>query len=213
MPLGPIQRLNKRLVNVRQARAQNQSFANQTPQAPYDPNLEYTKIAEQAKLNNSVRDLDYQGTNIKTSYGLDPSVSDPSSATYNPYSRAALLQSSYNNSRRSTLNNLASSGQLYSGFGQSMFDKADSSYAQGFTGLQTSYNNALGDIESKKLAAKNAADLAIAKAEAQSLVNAEKQTPNPAEAPQNDRFYARQIKGLKRRRNQLIADRRAERNR
>lgn len=213
MALGPIQKLNRRLVNVRRQRAQNQSYANQTPQAPYDPNLEYTKIAEQAKLNNSLRDLDYQGTSAKAAYGLDPAVSNPSSATYNPYSRAALLQSSYNNSRRSTLNNLASSGQLYSGFGQSMFDKADNAYAQGYTGLQTSYNNALSDIEAKKLAAQNASSLAIAKAEAQALVNAEKQTPNPAETPQNDRFYARQIQGLKRRRNQLIAQRRAERNR
>jgi hypothetical protein len=83
-----------------------------TPTPPPDPSL----LAQQAQADNTVRLSDawatYQTGQVNSSYGFDAQGQiDPN----NPYSRAALLQRSYQDSQRGTANSYNAAGQYSSG--------------------------------------------------------------------------------------------------
>jgi hypothetical protein len=59
---------------------------------------------------------DYQAGSGAQNYGYDAQGNlITSGANYNPYSQAMVLQRNYDNTKRGTINNYASQGQLYSG--------------------------------------------------------------------------------------------------
>jgi hypothetical protein len=79
-----------------------------TPSAP-PPDPTYEAYRASAGRNISVGNAEaaYQHANISNEYGIGDSS--------NPFSRAAMLQESYNRSKLGTTNSLAAQGQLYSG--------------------------------------------------------------------------------------------------
>jgi hypothetical protein len=88
-----------------------------TPTPPPDPAL----MQQQAAADNSLRIGDafatFQNTQIDADYGFSPDGTiDPN----NPYSRAALLQRSYQDTQRGTGNSYAAAGQYNSGAYQRM---------------------------------------------------------------------------------------------
>lgn len=101
---------------------------------PLDPAAEAQKIA--AGRNLAVGNI---GATLNQEYlGYDTGYSPTGARDYsNPYSRAALLQESYNRSRRGTTNSYAAAGQLYSGAYGRMQDENARNYLIGSNQLQT----------------------------------------------------------------------------
>jgi hypothetical protein len=82
-----------------------------TPQ-PYDPAAANAALVGNRNIALAKGEGAYQLGNLGFDYGYNP---DGSVNTANPYSRAALYQLAYTNSKRGTTNSLAARGQLYSG--------------------------------------------------------------------------------------------------
>lgn len=109
-----------------------------------DPMLEAQKAA--AGLNIKLGDAwdAYATGQLTTGFGnLDNPTADLAS---NPYSRAALLQQSYNNQRRGTTNSYASAGQLYSGALQNAQEENLRGYGQGLDALKKERQGLLDEL-------------------------------------------------------------------
>ena len=77
---------------------------------PWDIAAANDEADAQRRLSNTLTSLDAGWIGAEQEFGLAPGFNDPAS---NPYSRAALLQRSYNNAKSGTLN--SANNQLYSG--------------------------------------------------------------------------------------------------
>jgi hypothetical protein len=77
---------------------------------PWDVAAANSEAVAGKRLANSVTGLDAGWLATEQDYGLDPGFDDAAS---NPYSRATLLQRSYDNAKRGTLN--SAGNQLYAG--------------------------------------------------------------------------------------------------
>jgi hypothetical protein len=80
------------------------------PVMPWDVAAANSEAVAGKRLGNSMTGLDAGWLATEQDYGLDSGFSDPAS---NPYSRATLLQRSYDNAKQGTLN--SAGNQLYSG--------------------------------------------------------------------------------------------------
>jgi hypothetical protein len=114
---------------------------------PVDPIFSNDIGSAQRTHDTTVSGLYTQRANTAAAYGYTPTYDeqglirslavDPN----NPYAKANLLKKSYTENRASTLNSMASRGQLYSGalgVGQGINDE---NYQQGSNALQTSFIN------------------------------------------------------------------------
>ena len=89
------------------------------------------------------------------SYGYDAQggrITDPNSPLFNPYSRAALLQKSYENTSRYNTNSMASRGQLYSGALQNAQNDASHNYSVGDDELRRSATNYYAGLRDQAVA-------------------------------------------------------------
>lgn len=126
----------------------------------------------QAQINQSE-------ASTKQQYGFD----DQS----NPYSRAKLLEQSYNQAKAGIGTSYAARGQLYSGATQNAYDANTSGYNQNYNSLRTSYNTALQDFANQRVNATNSASSARRQAEADALQAAMQQdSPDPGAAAPED---------------------------
>jgi hypothetical protein len=104
-----------------------------TPTPPPDSGL----IMAQAGANNAVAIADgwaaYQNTQIGADYGF---TADGAIDPNNPYSRAALLQRSYQDSQRGTTNSYASAGQYNSSAYSRMQDRNSENFDVGVDQLK-----------------------------------------------------------------------------
>jgi hypothetical protein len=101
------------------------------------------------------------GSQYGYSYSQDPSnplsVSVGGVDTSNPYSRAALLQRSYDNTKRGNTTSLAARGQLYSGALQNAqntaftnFNQASSENRAGFADAIRGYVNGISQLDAER---------------------------------------------------------------
>jgi hypothetical protein len=108
-----------------------------------DPNL----LAQQAQADNAIRISDawgtYQTGQINADYGFTPQGTiDPN----NPYSRAALLQRSYQDSQRGTTNSYAAAGQYSSGAYKRMQDRNAENFDIGLDQLKKGQGRELSGV-------------------------------------------------------------------
>ncbi len=97
--------------------------------------------------------------------GPDAITVDPS----NPFSRAALLQRSYDNAKRGTTNSMAAAGQLYSGALQNAQNENARGFQQGDNALRQAFVDFFSGQESNRAAAVRTASEASVRAEGDAL--------------------------------------------
>jgi hypothetical protein len=133
------------------------------------------------------------GSQYGYSYSQDPTnplnVTVGGVDTSNPYSRAALLQRSYDNTKRGNTTSLAARGQLYSGALQNAqntaftnFNQASTENRAGFENAIRGYVNSLGQVGAERDVANTGAfgDLVTRAANDPNIVE---QRTNPLPAP------------------------------
>lgn len=131
------------------------AYADATTPPNYisNENLQRRLSDNQNRLNQTQAGLDDQERQLGAGYGMGQYGGDIAS---NPYSRAALLQRSYNQGQRASTNTLASRGQLYSGAASNAFTANRGNFAQAQDALQRDYAARMGQIEGRRQDAANA---------------------------------------------------------
>ena len=115
----------------------------------------------------------YSVGQVKANYGFD----NPGA---NPYSKAALLQKSYDQTRAGSINSAAASGQLYSGSLQNRQNADLQNFGSAQHQLRTNYEQELFDLGQEWITAKNQYETDTGQAETD---RAEEAANTPAEDP------------------------------
>jgi hypothetical protein len=149
--------------------------------APWNSAYEQSVANARAKFNSANTGLDYQKTREDQEYGLTPGFNDYQS---NPYSRAALLEQSYQRADRGSTNSYAASGQLYAGSLQNSLGVNRGNYGQGRDSLEKAYRDALQEITQKRLAAQNEENEEISNADWKRIEAAENAELEPETSPE-----------------------------
>ena len=139
----------------RQFRQAKGAYASATTPPNYiaNENLQRRLSDNQNRLNQTQAGLDDQERQLGVGYGMGQYGGDIAA---NPYSRAALLQRSYNQGQRASTNTLASRGQLYAGAASNAFTANRGNFAQAQDALQKDYAARMGQIEGRRQDAANA---------------------------------------------------------
>lgn len=141
--------------------AYNQGFGKHNPAAPpasaspyaptpWDSQYELSKAGSASKFNNTNISLDLKQKALEQDYGLDAGFNDYQT---NPYSRAALLEQTYQRANRGTVNSYAAAGQLYAGSTQNELGYNRDSNSLGSNSLWKEHNAALQGIRDERAAA------------------------------------------------------------
>jgi hypothetical protein len=142
-----------------------------TPSAPWDTQFENTRALLGNQRDQSLTNIDLQEAQAKTRYGLED-VSDP-------FSRAAMLTRSYQQSRTGASNSLAARGQLYAGAYQNEMGTQDYNYNQSRDALGKEYSDLIQSLIQKRQAARGAYDTGVLGAGADRLDRALAQPLEP----------------------------------
>lgn len=136
-------RANAQEVNARRRAAAKADFMKnaQAPDYRDDENYGRTVAIANAQLQNAITGVESQRRELGINYGLGEMGG---SVVSNPYSRAALLQKSYDQNQRRTQNAMAAAGQLYSGSTQNARNFNTGNYSQGRDSLQKDFDARLG---------------------------------------------------------------------
>ena len=131
------------------------AYADATTPPDYtsNENLQRQISNNEARFTQTQAGLDDQERQLGVGYGMGQYGGDIAS---NPYSRAALLQRSYNQGQRASTNTLASRGQLYAGAASNAFTANRGNFAQAQDALQRDYQARLGQIQTRRQDASNA---------------------------------------------------------
>lgn len=148
--------------------------------APTPWNSKAEQIVAGARRNylNAQGNFDLAESEAKQDYGLDPGFNDYKA---NPYSRAALLEQSYQNANRGTLNSAGL--QLYSGSTSNALSGNRSTFDFNKNALANSYREALGEITQGRTKAAEEKAEAEQQAEWDRISAAEAVEPDPETAP------------------------------
>src|ERR1044072_4070193 len=161
--------------------------AGPNPSAPFPPTAaptpwsskyEQTVAGANKRYLDATNDFDLAEQTAKQDYGLDPGFNDYKS---NPYSRAALLEQSYQTANRGTMNSAGL--QLYSGSTSNRLNANRATNAINRDSLAKSYRDALQEISTGRT--KAAEDKAREEQEAywDRIAEAEANEPEAAAAP------------------------------
>lgn len=159
--------------------------AQRTP-APPDPAYQAQIAALARQRDSTLSDLSGQQSRSLLDYGYNASydqaggVSGLSFDPSNPFSRAALLQKSYQQNKSGTLNSMAARGQLYAGALQQAQDVNDTNYQQSNDSLQKQLIASLAGIQAAKTKAGTDYEFGSGQALGTSTQNA---TSNPLYTP------------------------------
>ena len=168
----------------------NVPAAPPTPQLPnYQSNegLQRRLSENERRYRDTLTGLGDQEKQLGINYGMGQFGGDIAS---NPYSRAALLQRSYNQNQRASTNTLASRGQLYAGAASNAFNTNRFNFAQSQDALQKDYAARMAAIEARRQAASNALYDANEAANREAVDDASKLFPSTPEntAPGGDGY-------------------------
>lgn len=154
------------------------------PQAnaqPFSSAYELTKAGAEKQLEDTRAGLAYKKTATESEYGLDPGSNDYAT---NPYSRAALLEQSYQRANRGSVNSGAASGQLYAGSTQNSQGYNRDARDLEHNNLSSSYQKALNAIREEGTAAENLEREKIAEAGWKRLEASENAALEPEASPE-----------------------------
>lgn len=118
---------------------------------PWSSAEELSNAGADAKYAAALTNLGYKKLATEREYGLDQGFNDYKA---NPYSRAALLEQTYQRANRASGNSLASMGQLYSGASQNAETYNRENNSQERNALESTYRKALQGYTDEEAAAK-----------------------------------------------------------
>lgn len=168
--------IRKRIQNVRARQyLQGQKHAPD-PTLPFDAQYDSTVAGLNRDRDVAAGQAAYQQQRAQSAYGFD----NPAA---NPYSRAAMLQRSFNENNAQTVNSMAARGQLYAGATQSQMDTNVRDFGQAWDTARTDYQDQLRGITDDLTGAADEYTAGLAKAEADRLARALEIDVDPAEAP------------------------------
>lgn len=110
--------------------------ATKAPDLGSNENLQRALSENEDTYNRTQATIDDQERGLGIGYGLGRFGADAAS---NPYSRAALLQRSYDQNQRATTNTMAARGQLYSGATQNAADLNAGNYSSAYDALSKDF--------------------------------------------------------------------------
>lgn len=119
---------------------------------PWDAAYLSSENTANTKYNNSILGLDAKKLGVEQDYGLDAGFNDYKA---NPYSRAALLEQTYQRANRAAGNSLAAAGQLYSGASQNAETYNREHNGQERNALESLYRQSLQQNSDERTAALN----------------------------------------------------------
>lgn len=156
--------------------------ASATPYAgtPWDSAEQLDIAGADAKYNNALLNAGYKRTAYEQEYGLDNGFNDYKA---NPYSRAALLEKTYQRSQRASGNSLAASGQLYSGASQNAETYNREHNSQERNALEATYRKALQGVNEEEASALNSREEAKAAARWKAIEAASNAALEPDASP------------------------------
>ena len=164
--------------------AQNPTPPVSTPPAPpqavsappLDPSYDSRLGVINREYGDTLAELQNRETQTRQEYGLD----DPT----NPYSRAALLQKTYENRNRGTVNSMAARGQLYAGATQNALNSNRGAYDQDYDLLRRAQDSTLAEIIAGRRRAATTKEGLMGEAEEARLLRALEAAQNqPAPSP------------------------------
>lgn len=161
----------------------------QSPSIESTENLQRSLADNQDRLNQTNIGLDDQERSLGVSYGMGQFGAD---AVSNPYSRAAMLQRSYNQNQRASINTMASRGQLYAGATQNQANANTFNYGSSYDALSKDFGARQSQIANQRQSAQDAFSAANESAYRKSIADAAKQFPvtreNAPRMPQPKKF-------------------------
>lgn len=162
---------------------------------PWDSAEQLSVAGANAKYNNALLNSGYKKTAYEQEYGLDPGFNDYKA---NPYSRAALLEKTYQRSQRASGNSLAAGGQLYSGASQNAETYNREHNSQERNALESTYRKALQGVNEEEAGALNTREeeKAAAKWKAVEAASNAELEPDASPAGAKSDPYAEQAGGV-----------------
>lgn len=155
---------------------------------PNDPSLPWNAASagQQAAIQRSLTDTqgiyNRQLGELSSAYGFStPGLTDQAGNAItqdisNPYSKAAILQKTYDQRKMGVGNSYAAQGQLYAGSLSNAYKGQEENYLQNRSGLETDYKNRVQDLLDRRKEAGNQANERLAGIESdrvsQGLANA-----------------------------------------
>jgi hypothetical protein len=140
--------------------------------SPFDPQYDASVAGLGVRRDDALADIAYDEGELKQEFGFD----DPS----NPFSRARLLQRSYDEQKNRTTNSYASMGQLYSGAVQNARSSDTHNYDVAHDSLRRDYDRALEAFRRGKRDANRGYDEGVVGAAGERL---DRQLGQPVEDP------------------------------
>jgi hypothetical protein len=148
--------------------------------APWDGAEQLSDAGADAKYNNALLNAGYKKTAYQQEYGLDPGFNDYKA---NPYSRAALLEQTFQRANRASGNSLAAGGQLYSGASQNAETYNREHKGQETNALEGAYRKALQGVNEEEAGALTAREEEKANAKWKAIEAASAAELEPGTAP------------------------------
>lgn len=177
-------RREKRQATQRRINKQNQIRAaaakrryrrlTRPPNYRADEALQTSLANNRDAFNATQAGLDDQERTLGITYGMGRFGG---SIANNPYSRAALLQRSYNQNQRAATNTLAMRGQLYSGATSNALSANQSNFQQANDALSKDYGARVSQIGLQRQEARNKLTMANQQANRQAVANAPNNFP------------------------------------
>ena len=178
-------------INERRRAAAQAEFGSRTASPDISSNENYQRSLSdiENQYQQTGQALDQQEAGLGISYGLGQYGADIAS---NPYSRAAMLQRSYNQNQRASVNTMASRGQLYSGATQNQANANAANYGSAYDALSKDYGARLSQIGIQRQEAQSKRGAAIEAAGRDAVSQASKLFPvtreNAPRMPEVKRF-------------------------
>jgi len=131
-------RARARDINAQRRAEARADWQERTKAPDYTSNQNYQRALadNQAQFQQAQAGLDDQERGLGIAYGLGQYGADIAN---NPYSRAAMLQRSYNQNQRASINTMAARGQLYSGATQNAANANTFNYGSAYDALSKDF--------------------------------------------------------------------------
>lgn len=160
------------------------------PTLPFNAEYDATVAGATRNRDIALQNNAYARQQAQSAYGFDNPLA-------NPYSKAALLQRSFDQFNQGTVNSSAAAGQLYAGSTQNALDAGMYDFGQQWNAGQTEYQNSLRDLTNLDLQANSEYADTVQQAEAKRLEAALAEGIDPGAAPGKPKNVKGYIKGVR----------------
>jgi hypothetical protein len=203
MPLPPnrVKQLNQRIQAVKgRLSGIPRPPARVTSQMPWDAQYESEVAQHNQDYRDSTANLAAQENNTIGQYGFDD--------TSNPFSRAKMLQSAFDQAKQRTWNSAAAAGQGYSGSTSAAISGDQSAFNQDYSNLRSEYDQARSDLNMQGAQNQRNQQAAILSSKASALERSISRPLDPSTAPPDDRAPLEQrLSALRARRQKILNNR------